>query len=563
MVDAVNNLLGMGPSGRHTWFQSGLVIGSAGAVVQVSDRLFIRTPSLTEQALTMATSCAHVEWSTSELRSATLSEAVLVGQVAGAILWSAVADVLGRKEACCLSCVVLAASTAACGFSASFGLLRASCVAVGLGLPGATVYPVLLVLERTPARLRGRCVMSLGWFATFGSLAALCCHLAIEAAGARGPWSGSIGVASTPRWRTLCAVVALLPFGAGISASNKLAESIPWLVCKGRLSSARLTTEKAAVTNFSRSHRRVTDTLRALDGVLAAVDEGPPISVSGSWSLRHQVWNWTKRAVRSSCRAAAVCGWGLAFLVAFGYQSVVSLVRLELDANQDAKSSAFRRRLDTAGDCPGLDYSIVWSALASQALGIGLAVNAVDAVGRRPTLAALCAVAAAGLLVLAGPEYFPDLLDPPSRSALVAAMMTARAALAAAQGTVALLIAETRAPQHRATAAATAYLLAELGAHLSTYWVVSPNPVSTISLLVTLVNVSAAWAALAFPLEPNKKHIDALVHNHQETSLDRPAPKRPAYRFVGLVDLDDLGIAAAVPHKNPSETTPLLGSHTT
>ena len=51
-----------------------------------------------------------------------------------------------------------------------------------------------------------------------------------------------------------------------------------------------------------------------------------------------------------------------------------------------------------------------------------------------------------------------------------------------------------RSLKARFGALALAYIAAKIGCLVSAYWVVSPNPLSTVSLLVTLVNVSAAWA---------------------------------------------------------------------
>lgn len=525
-MDLVNKLLGWGPSGRSVLFQAGLLVGSAGAVIQ---------------ALTLATSCAHAEWSVSAARSATVGKAVLWGQMLGALTWSAVADCFGRKEACCLSCVVTAAATAACGLAASFELLEISSGAAGFGLAGMALGPVLLVIERAPATSRGRCVVGLGLFATAGAAATVGVHAALEATATFRELS------PRPGWRTLCGIVALLPFGTGILASNRLAESIPWLASRGRLSSARLEAEKAATRNARPGSRRVAETLGALDKFLTALDQQPPqpqscLSAAGAWA-------WT--SLSNACRAAAVCGDGLAFLVAFGFFAVVSLVRLELDGNDEVRTSAFRggeRRLSSESkDCSGLDYSVVWSALASELVATAVAAHLVDAIGRRPTLAGLCAAAAGGVLCLCAPEYFPQTLAAaalPGRTALLAAMMTARATLAAAAHVVSLLVAETRPTHDRAAALAAAYVLAKLGGFLATFWVVSPNPLATIALLVTLVDVSAAWAALAFPIEPANKHCDALVPaDLVDSTGPRPisrASRQPAYRLVGQIDLDDL-----------------------
>lgn len=516
-------------SGRPTLEQCGLIVGAAGAVVQ---------------ALTIATTCAHAEWATSEVRSATLGKAVILGQVAGAVVWCGTADVVGRKEASCLACVVVAAATAACGFAATFELLRVSCCVAGFGLAGVALVPTVLVVESAPTRRRGRYVALLGWFATAGSALAALIHVALAAV-----WDAP--------WRSVCVLCALLPFGSGVIATNRLRESVRWLACKGRFAAARRIVESDA---------------HALEA-LAAFERAQAVGADKHVSWTETVAN-AIAAVHGACRAASVCAWGLAFLVAFGGSSVVSLIRLEFDANDDVRAAAFQRRLQNSAACPSLDYTVVVAALVSEFGGVGLALHMVDRIGRRPALAGLCAAGAAGVLALAAPEYFPDSLGlGPGRRTLLAAMMASRGALSAAALVVALLVAEMRATPHRAAAAAIAFALSKFGALLADNWVVSPNPVATIALLVTLVNVSAAWAALALPVETANRPIDALV-------LDR---KRHLL-LIGIADFDDLALhdfstratpvrdgpaADAAVHapcradaavKSSSENTPLLAS---
>ncbi|KAH8053533.1 N-methylnicotinate transmembrane transporter [Aureococcus anophagefferens] len=97
-------------------------------------------------------------------------------------------------------------------------------------------------------------------------------------------------------------------------------------------------------------------------------------------------------------------------------------------------------------------------------------------------------------------------------------MMTSRGALYGADAVATVFVAEMHGTESRFAALAVAYAAARLGGLVSASWVVSPNPLSTVSLLVTLVNVSAAWAALAMPSETALAPLDGA---------EPPPPKLP------------------------------------
>ena len=102
--------------------------------------------------------------------------------------------------------------------------------------------------------------------------------------------------------------------------------------------------------------------------------------------------------------------------------------------------------------------------------------------------------------------------------------MTSRGALHGADAVCTLFVAEMHATEARFPALALAYSAARLGGLVSAYWVVSPNPLSTVSLLVTLVNVSAAWAALAMPTETALAALDS-----PDPASHKPQPPLAAY----------------------------------
>ena len=165
-LEPVLSSLGVGRSGRATLVQLGLVSASAGALIQ---------------ALTITSACAATEWGVGADRAGRLKVAMIGGEVFGAFLWCCAGDAVGRREACCLSCVLGAGGIVICAFAASFDVLVAATATVGCAVAGATLAPVVLAVERAPARFRGRYAASLALFGTGGAAAAALAHAVIAA----------------------------------------------------------------------------------------------------------------------------------------------------------------------------------------------------------------------------------------------------------------------------------------------------------------------------------------------------------------------------------------------
>ena len=239
-----------------------------------------------------------------------------------------------------------------------------------------------------------------------------------------------------------------------------------------RDAAARVSLQRCAAANFGARSPRVQRVAHSLDKALRALDAAQQLTSLDR--LRETEASRAADAVvarpqpqrsslsRARCarifkvahdavRVSSLCCAGLQFLGAFTFFSVLALIRLEFDADSSPFGGAFQGRrlrssfasssssslvessqLDSfAGasvECPALDYSIVFAALCSELGGVLVARHLVDSLGRRLALGACFAVAAAGALVLATPEYIPQ-LESFSTSALTAALMYASPAL--------------------------------------------------------------------------------------------------------------------------------------
>ena len=190
------------------------------------------------------------------------------------------------------------------------------------------------------------------------------------------------------------------------------------------------------------------------------------------------------------------------FLLGFGYFSVVALIELEFEAR------AARGSVYTSDEC-AFSYATLFGALGAELALLCACRALLDHLGRRLTLGALFLVAAVTALVMALPQYVDRFAV--SQRWLEWCALACRATLAAAAGAAAVFVPELYPTEIRGMATAAAYTSTCIGGFCSAYWVRSPNPLSTITLLITLVNISAAWASLAMPVETAGKPMEALL----------------------------------------------------
>jgi len=542
-------VVGLGPSGKATLVQCGLVAASAGALVQ---------------ALTVATSCASSEWGVSEGRAWAVSQLVVLGEVLGAAVWGFAADALGRAEVSSLACVLAAGSAVICALATSFDALSVGCFGCGFALGGMAAAPSVLMVERSAAQGRGRYAAALGFFFAAGGAFAAVAHAAVHGAVENLVFFGFYKL-DAHVWRGAFLFVALLPLGAAVACSRRLPESVRWLLSKRRDAAARRVVEAAASANFG-SHHAVTHAMLAFDAALDALDEalvggaGPAGRAETTCvaSETRRVASETSRAALAALAAAALpqmrnsarlrrilrevssaamsCLASVAFLHGFASFAVLQLIRLEFDADGRADASAFatlRQSLQqslphgrllrplgsarwapslAAGEsCAALDYTLVSLAVISQVAGTWVSRHLIDIIGRRLTLSSLFAVAAAGVLCLATPEYVSQ-VEALTRTSLLCALMATRGALAAAQTVVAIFAAELHAVDARASAVSLIYVSARLGGLAATSWVAAPTPVSTASLLApTRVRV---W-------KPKRKSLKVPDHRHGKSGIVR------------------------------------------
>lgn len=172
------------------------------------------------------------EWGLDSYQESFVTAAVFGGELLGAASWGPFADRRGRRPAYLGSCVLIAVFGFASAAAPSFGALLLFRCLVGIGIGGLAV-PFDLLSEFLPTAQRGKMMMAIQYFWTFGTL--LVAALAWASLDARG-------------WRFLVAMCAVPPTIC-LLAFPLLPESPRWLLERGRRAEAAEVLRHAALVN--------------------------------------------------------------------------------------------------------------------------------------------------------------------------------------------------------------------------------------------------------------------------------------------------------------------------
>eukprot|EP00043_Microstomoeca_roanoka_P019501 m.220178 g.220178 ORF g.220178 m.220178 type:complete len:570 (-) comp17006_c2_seq15:199-1908(-) len=168
----------------------------------------------------------------SDVAESTLSSVVFAGQLVGALFWGPFADKYGRKRGAFFPALLVTTAGLASAFSVDFYMLVSLRFLVGVGIGGMGV-PFDLLAEFMPAHLRGKALISIEFFWTFGTMFVNgLAWIMLDSLG----WRYLIGLCSIP--------VALAMFSFPF-----MPESPQWLLSVGRREEAAQVMQTAARLN--------------------------------------------------------------------------------------------------------------------------------------------------------------------------------------------------------------------------------------------------------------------------------------------------------------------------
>jgi MFS family permease len=173
------------------------------------------------------------EWGLSDLQRASITGVVFSGELLGGLFWGPVADLYGRKKAFLCASFVIVTCGFASGAAPNYEWLLVFRAFVGFGVGGLTV-PFDLLAEFLPVAERGRFLLYIEYFWTFGSLFV-----------AGVAW----GALDLIGWRGLSYITAIPVTFSSIAAFIYLPESPRWLLVKGRYTEAEDVVKAAAAVS--------------------------------------------------------------------------------------------------------------------------------------------------------------------------------------------------------------------------------------------------------------------------------------------------------------------------
>ena len=188
------------------------------------------TDAMEVSLLSYLSTCAGDEWNLSTNDRATITSLVFGGEIVGTLFWGRFADEYGRRKSYLIGCFLISAGGILSGLSPSYGWLLFFRFIVGFGVGGSTV-PFDLLAELIPLGQRGKYLMFVAVFFTFGSLFVN---------------SLAWGLLDSSGWRTLTYLTALPVTIASLTSCYFLPESPRWLLVKGRIEEAEQVLRNAA-----------------------------------------------------------------------------------------------------------------------------------------------------------------------------------------------------------------------------------------------------------------------------------------------------------------------------
>jgi putative MFS transporter len=227
-------------------------------------------------------------WHLSPRQNGVLIAAAYVGQLAGAFLFTSLAERFGRVRSAAAAVAIIAVMSFGCAFAGSFPMLLFFRFAQGIGIGGEMPVAAAYISELLQARGRGR----------FFLLYEIIFPVGLMAAGQAGAW-----LVPAWGWQAIflvggvpCVLVAIL--------LARLPESPRWLISRGRLAEA-----DAIIRQIEASAGRTNPSAPAVPSVEAAPASGP---------LRRTHWG---ELLSEAYRGRTLIVWGLwfcAFFVANG-----------------------------------------------------------------------------------------------------------------------------------------------------------------------------------------------------------------------------------------------------
>jgi len=310
--------------------------------------------------MTFLATCAGDEWHLNASERASITGIVFAGIIFGTIFWGLFADRYGRKLSYMCACILICVGGLLSGASPNYYCLIIFRAIAGFGIGGANV-PFDLLAEFIPTSHRGKFLMLIEYFWTFGSL-----------------FVAGVAWASLDRegWRFLAFIAAIPVTLICFVSYFYLPESPRWLLMKGRKDEAEHVLRDAALIN---DFVMEPFTLKDEPDARASTDKGSAGGAASSSSSHHRGGGedatYMELFDNKRSRQLTLMLWVIWFSFGFTYYGIV-LFAGRLYANSSSSGDD-----DDGGTC-SFDYQSIFITSSSEMFGCGLGAIMIDNVGR-------------------------------------------------------------------------------------------------------------------------------------------------------------------------------------
>lgn len=415
-------------------------------------------------------------WDLTSQQTALLTSIVFVGQFAGTLTLGPLGDRIGRRPVFLLSALVIAIFGLATAFCNSFTALVLVRMMVGFGVGGLLV-PFDILAELVPVEHRGRDLVFIEYFWTFGTLLVpLVAFLTL------GNEVDDIND-NQDGWRYFVAICALPCLLSAIIGTCLVPESPRWLLTVGKADKAMEILRQGAKANHK-------DPFVVFpEGTMLKAEQPEASSIK---DLFDPVWRWI-----------TVCLWtawaGFAFLY---YGTILSTTLIFSNSPDDTQTS----------DSYTFDYGAIFVSGSAEVFGTTIAIFAIDRIGRVPLQAISFTVGGISIMVLAILANVPE----SPRAALVTFAFVARMFMMSGNITTWVATAEILTTEIRTTGHSAANACARIGGFCAPYLVQQSTPPLVIGGVMLGISLLTTLAVTGLP-ETKGKTLGLHPHHYDVT----------------------------------------------
>lgn len=342
-------------------------------VLLVICSLSFMTDAIEVNLLSYISPCAGADFNLSEQEQATVVSVVFAGQLIGSLFWGPFADHFGRRIAFFYAALLITLFSFASAFATNYIMLLLFRGVVGFGVGGGAV-PFDILAEFIPTEYRGKYLMYIQYFWTFGSLLIIGIAWALLESGG---------------WRVVTFLGAIPVGVCCLLCYVLLPESPRWLVVKGRYEEAEAVLKQAA--------RKCGVTLRPFRLQSEETSHSPlPVTPGIDWAKLCNYSEYYELIRTGKARKISLPLWVIWIIFGFTYYGIILFVNQIYSTSESSSDS---------GGC-SFDFQFIFYSSLSELIATAITVPCIDRLGRIRTQIVLYLVSGVAVILMAMPLSF-------------------------------------------------------------------------------------------------------------------------------------------------------------